>query len=41
MPPHHSVIKEIIKSLNESIEEIKANPDLYEGGTKAMYGMIA
>lgn len=41
MPQHVEIVDKILSTLGEAIEQVKTNPDKYEGGTKAMYGMLA
>jgi hypothetical protein len=41
MPQHGPIVDELIKSLNEAVAVVKAYPDKYSSGTKAMYGMMA
>ena len=41
MPQHVGIVDQLIRSIEEAIENVKKNPDKYEGGTKAMYGMLA
>ena len=41
MPQHYPVMDGLIKAIRESVEEMKQNPNQYETGSKAMYGMVA
>jgi sphinganine-1-phosphate aldolase len=41
MPQHYPVMDALIKAIRESVEEMKQNPNQYETGSKAMYGMVA
>jgi sphinganine-1-phosphate aldolase len=40
-PPQSKVVEPFLKDLNESVEEVKKNPDEEPGGQSALYGMIA
>lgn len=41
MPQHCRIVDELISKMKEAIEEIKWNENLYESGTKAVYGSMA
>jgi hypothetical protein len=41
MPSHIGKTSSIINKINESLKEIELNPNLYENGSKAVYGMMA
>lgn len=41
MPQHHAKADDIIKCLNESVDEVKSDPAKYENDSKAVYGMLA
>jgi hypothetical protein len=41
MPNHIGKMDKIIEAIEECISEIKANPSMYDLGSKAVYGMIA
>ncbi len=41
MPQHYPVMDRLIKAIRDSVDEMKQNPNQYETGSKAMYGMVA
>ena len=41
MPSHIGKLEAIIEAIKTSLSEIKSNPNLYELGSKAVYGMMA
>jgi sphinganine-1-phosphate aldolase len=41
MPQHEGIADELVKTINEAVADVKANPNKYETGTKALYGMMA
>jgi hypothetical protein len=41
MPNHVGKMEGIIQQIKDCLSEVKANPALYELGSKAVYGMMA
>ncbi|MCC8022544.1 MAG: hypothetical protein LIO46_01985, partial [Clostridiales bacterium] len=38
-PPHAQAADQFLRYLQESVVELKAHPDRYQGGSAALYGM--
>lgn len=41
MPQHAPIVDELIKCIDECIQIVRAEPNRYNSGTRATYGMIA